>query len=321
MNVSTKSTLQDGSQPSEKFCEICLDEENSLPLVGAQSCCHAFCRPCWITWLEQYEQLQRTTLPQCPKCRAEMSTSVVEGILQRPLAPRSSPTLVVDLDEFTKTALEEMGARACPNCSVPIIKVEGCCAMQCLCGQRFCMTCLALRGCEHLTGIDAWYDNVTAQEHETLERVEQLATPAELQLNFRNFLERTRRNEESEYWQHFHTWRADLMIEEIDASWRWEAGRPFNPPGVPLRADFPENEEREKQKIRWKEDWSELELQIKQAWQRQDLVESLTFLFDNVQWQPFDLLVIDQVPTLLPSINLRNYLCRQIQESWLHDAY
>lgn len=306
---------------NEMYCEICLDEDSSstLSLVTAVSCGHAFCRPCWTTWLEQCEQQHcSTNLPKCPKCRTTLPTTLVEGILQRPFAPRqandehiSDRRVVEEEDEFTKTALQEMGARPCPNCAVPIVKVQGCCAMQCLCGQRFCFTCLAPRGCEHvLRHATEWYDNITGLEHADEDRVQELANPAELQHNLRNYLERTRRNESSKFWQDYRQWVSDLIYLQAYARWRLKNNRFRLIPRVrPASPDFPENVVRLQQQSVWNDSFSDdLELQVRQAWQRQALVDALKYLIDNVMWRATGQ---DVVSDILPSTQLRSHLCRQ----------
>lgn len=299
--MEMQSTMQE-----DMCCEICLEVVtldltlSPLILIPAVVCRHAFCRSCWMTWLEQCEQ-QRFSLPHCPKCRISLPLEVVEGILQRPFEPSrntiNSESRVVDddhdMDEFTKTALEEMGVRHCPYCSVPIVKETGCDAMQCLCGQRFCFKCGAAHSCDHVGWYDEWYNNITGYDEEPRP---ELANLAELRLNMRNYLERKRRNAASLFWEKFWEWRAELVYEQMSAPWLIAATRQVyalhahQNNNLIVEQDYPENVERRKIQSLLENDPSLLECYVTQAFRREALVEQLTFvLVHSSAWPTQDI--------------------------------
>lgn len=133
-----------------RSCPICYEDADTMaaPLLSTTHCCKAdYCLACWQVWLEQCER--NGTKTACPGCRTELTDEIVEKLLGRPPRKQSEDTEPdirvsedeVSIDEFTRTYLESNNFMQCGNCGFWIEKTEGCAAMICLCGHRFCYEC------------------------------------------------------------------------------------------------------------------------------------------------------------------------------------
>ena len=146
-------------------CPICMEElvvgRRPVTLTG---CNHTFCSPCAQTWFEHQEQTyssssnnnnptQTSPIINCPQCRQCVKNDDIIQVLgrraqqqqqQRPVDSNiTSPPSTSDqpMDEFTRTYLEEQGAKQCPDCGIWILLENGCNHMMCRCGCRFCYCC------------------------------------------------------------------------------------------------------------------------------------------------------------------------------------
>jgi len=121
---------------------------------------------CWKLWLETCETNKAKAT--CPGCRQELQNDVVENVLGRAWETVSSPPIAPDImDEFTETWMQNHQVMQCQNCGARIKKTEGCSAIMCLCGYRFCWCCELPPGdcgCGNCDDIGDFYDN-TLQAH------------------------------------------------------------------------------------------------------------------------------------------------------------
>ena len=137
---------------------------------------HWFCKQCIRQYLTQCENDRKQRPVKCPYdgCSVNLSDNVVKEILQRPYQPKvwyeddamisvkkvSTVSEVAnenenenekkenneDDDENDHDAqfyqwISKQDHMQCHNCNVYITREEGCEAMQCLCGWRFCFYC------------------------------------------------------------------------------------------------------------------------------------------------------------------------------------
>ncbi|CAB9524116.1 expressed unknown protein [Seminavis robusta] len=151
-------------------CIICLQESIASPLALA-GCGHEFCKGCLEQWFEKFDY-ETAVAPNCPKCRTDASQKDIENVLGRSLkrsdatmstSSSQEPTLgTTEIDAFTRTYLEDAGAKQCPDCGVWIVKEEGCDNMKCRCGCCFCFACAPeICTCGML---GTYYDNVLGRE-------------------------------------------------------------------------------------------------------------------------------------------------------------
>ena len=199
---------------SEKQCMICFDTQASVGhgLVCADtsraSCSHWTCRPCLETYLKHCENDRKTT-PLCPHpdCQVAIATELAKDVLGRAYTPKIwlhsqsklDTTQAKDMEgdeekkqeeegellnnddkTFTKWLAEnEEQVQQCEHCNVWIYREDGCEAMQCLCGYRFCWDCkMSTSKCECGWRVSDFYDNIRRKEG--LGRDEELATEAAL---------------------------------------------------------------------------------------------------------------------------------------------
>jgi len=143
-----------------KACCVCYDEETAeTRLLNVTGCQHQLCHACYETWLKQCER-QFKTVPQCPDCKQETSVWQAAYVLSRayevaqPVRDRDEESL----DKALQTWLIEHECKQCAHCGAYIEREDGCDAVMCLCGYRFCWTCEDLDECqcEHYD----FYDNV-----------------------------------------------------------------------------------------------------------------------------------------------------------------
>ena len=132
---------------------------------------HWFCKQCIRQYLIQCENDRKQGPVKCPYdgCSVYLADTVVKEILQRPYQPKvwyeNNATITdekVSTDEVVKEDekkdinededendddaafydwISKQDHMQCENCNVYIIREEGCEAMQCLCGWRFCYDC------------------------------------------------------------------------------------------------------------------------------------------------------------------------------------
>ena len=159
-------------------CSICYDPKTTM--ITLTRCKHAFCRLCLQTWLHQRQSLSEASrinnvTPSlgsplneycCPQCRQIIDGHDIEReqLLVLPVATTllhpTQDTIVGELEDvvdsgtaneeeeddieaLTMDWLRENGAVQCGNCRSWIVREDGCDAMICLCGFRFCWTCAA----------------------------------------------------------------------------------------------------------------------------------------------------------------------------------
>jgi len=165
-------------------CCVCYEEETAeTRLLKITDCQHRLCHSCYKTWLKQCER-ESMTVPRCPECKKESSVLQAMHVLGRsyeaaqPLCDRNEESL----EHTLHTWLDENGCKQCAHCGVYIERVDGCDAIMCLCGYRFCWWCeLTSCDCEH----EDFYDNV--RRHDTTE-VPPIASKEELQ-DLKRFLQ------------------------------------------------------------------------------------------------------------------------------------
>lgn len=131
-----------------------------------------------------------------------MNEKVITGVLGREYKPIGCNNNVQqdEVDEFTQTLLEQMGVRQCGNCGAQILREEGCRAMQCICGFRFCFECtrpIDQCECDSGRGLNgfAYFDNVTGVEGGFYDVPPLVAEPEQV-LNLRDFLSHAREREQ-----------------------------------------------------------------------------------------------------------------------------
>ncbi|CAB9513859.1 ERGIC and golgi 2 [Seminavis robusta] len=222
-------------------CLICLEDNactgfSLVQLNDESKCRHSVCRACLRHYLVQSENDRRTNA-NCPEpdCRAQMLQSVVEDILGRSYSPKvwipgkvgEEKAQKEDPEESLERWLRENGAQQCLNCNVWITREEGCDAMQCLCGWRFCWECVApIRTskdeidvciCGH-SNTD-FYDNILNDEG--LGVAPRLATLEELR-DMAAFYERRKDEDNSdEYMSNYDRSEVEsyAVDEELDSEW------------------------------------------------------------------------------------------------------
>jgi len=183
-----------GSNVTHPACTIIITLE--------ASCSHQFCGSCLEMFLQTCES-HGVSAPSCPSCRQFISKEEMAIILGREYKPAGSDNIInhytnnnQDIDEFTRTLLQELGVRQCGNCGAQILREEGCRAMQCICGFRFCIECaqpLDQCQCEDGRGLRNFnfFDNVTGIEEYHGNTPPPVAEADEID-NLRDFMDRTR---------------------------------------------------------------------------------------------------------------------------------
>ena len=142
-------------------------------------------------------------MPTCPSCRQRLVhvDKDITKSLGREYVPAGSISDHRDdndqIDEFTLTLLEEMGVRQCGNCGAQVLREEGCRAIQCICGFRFCYECShPMDRCTCVDGLGnfAFFDNLIGTEGEFRDIPPPVATGEDL-THFREFIDRSRERE------------------------------------------------------------------------------------------------------------------------------
>ena len=156
--TTTTTTTTSTSTSTMGCCPICMEElvveQRPVTLTG---CNHTFCSPCAQSWFEHQEKTysgnnpaQTTPIINCPHCRQCVNEDDIIQVLGRRAQERpvdsnntTTPSSASDqpMDEFTRTYLEEQGAKQCPDCGIWILLEDGCNHMMCRCGCRFCYCC------------------------------------------------------------------------------------------------------------------------------------------------------------------------------------
>jgi len=183
-------------------CPICFEEfssktEGNGSIISLEICSHRFCVDCFLVFLKTCEG-NGTTMPRCPSCRRGLAAREITRILGREYTPAGCNRYLRDdeeqIDEFTLTLLQEMGVRQCGNCGAQIFREEGCRAVQCLCGYRFCYECtLPMDQCSCNDGVNnfAFFDNLVGVEVEFCDVPPPVASEEDI-VNLRAFIDRSR---------------------------------------------------------------------------------------------------------------------------------
>ena len=161
--------------PMEKFhlwCAICCDNMALDKLVVLDCCTDVFCQACLKRWLMDRENMFKRTA-ECPSCQQAMSEKDVVAVLGRSYQPaepalRKNEPIPQDLQKWLDD--NDGDCKQCDNCGIFIQREEGCDAMMCLCGYRFCWLCMV--SAEDDEGCDCdhcqYYDNVRGFDTEEL---------------------------------------------------------------------------------------------------------------------------------------------------------
>lgn len=146
---------------SQASCQICEESRSDgvfFIRVGIESggehfkkhaCDHKFCQDCLQGWVRSCLSSMAWAI-NCPAdgCSFKLYpddvsriTSEEEGeIFRARIASDYTTRLDHEDDDFRLWAQEN--AKRCPRCSVLLIRYEGCSAMACTCGTRFCYNCV-----------------------------------------------------------------------------------------------------------------------------------------------------------------------------------
>lgn len=199
--MTTTNTTTSNTTTME--CMICLEDRaiggSVIPMdADSQTCAHFSCDECFQKYFIECEQ-QRKPTPICPHpgCQAIINPTTIEKILGRSYKPmvwnlskeaEGQNDDNHDSNDDSDTVLfqkwlKENEAQQCSNCKVYIVREEGCDAIQCLCGYRFCWTCKGAEcNCGHCES--EYFDNIWRDED--LEEIPVVATPEDL-MNFKEF--------------------------------------------------------------------------------------------------------------------------------------
>lgn len=177
-----------------KTCTVCYERKVTVKLA----CKHAFCEACLKTW---FQTLMGPDSLTCPDCRSDVEkTEVIERFGQDFLdslvqAQQEQQPRPDEIDELTAAYLERQDLAQCKNCGFWIEKIDGCDAIVCLCGHRFCFVCGDLEDCQCGHEAGDYYDNILEQE--TAAMAEREASMDEL-FDLREFIERYQMEAEEE---------------------------------------------------------------------------------------------------------------------------
>mmetsp|Transcript_6536 Transcript_6536/g.11866 ORF Transcript_6536/g.11866 Transcript_6536/m.11866 type:complete len:246 (+) Transcript_6536:93-830(+) len=188
-------------------CEICFDTQdemtpsNELIFVHCfdqETDVHWFCRLCTRMYLFQCENDRKEGPLVCPHdgCSTTLSEILVKEVLQRPYRPKvwyggpqqeQPPNNNNVSDDENDLAfhqwIAEQDYMQCQNCQAYIMRDEGCGAMQCLCGWRFCFECKTPihddSVCDCFYEAHDFYDNILKSEG--MDQAPTVATQDELQ--------------------------------------------------------------------------------------------------------------------------------------------
>jgi len=132
-------------------CGICMDEKS----LQALDCGHAYCKDCLAGHIRVHYTDKRGILDQtpCPNCKAPISRDTIESVTDndqdilaaydQASAERKKPKKPGELDEESNRVMRNLGAKPCPQCRIPVEKIDGCNYIHCRCGHEFCHYCLA----------------------------------------------------------------------------------------------------------------------------------------------------------------------------------
>mmetsp|Transcript_2825 Transcript_2825/g.4093 ORF Transcript_2825/g.4093 Transcript_2825/m.4093 type:complete len:277 (-) Transcript_2825:410-1240(-) len=231
-------TMLSLKQQPPPTCLICLEAQDTPPQQQQQqqlvslcdASCHKVCRDCFKNYLVHCEDDRKNTVV-CPhpNCSSHVSRDTMRTVLGRDYCPKvwEITTKEEKLDQDLSEWLRDNEARECMHCHAWIVREDGCDAMQCLCGWRFCWECRTPvknydsdnddddddEGfCSCGFGHDEFYDNVL--EREGTRPPKQLATTHDLE-HFAAFSEqrRARYNSDSD---DYDRWDSDSDWEEYE---------------------------------------------------------------------------------------------------------
>ena len=202
---------------SQNQCMICFDTETQVNqglVMCANDCKHWICRPCLKTYLIHCENNRKTTaVCPHPDCQVVVRTELIQEVLERAYTPKVWQKMsnqdnddgeekkgedeLVDDSDFAKWLTEnENEVQQCEHCSVWIYRDDGCYAMQCLCGYRFCWECkMACSKCDCGWDVGDFYDNI--RRIEGLGRKEELANADDLD-NFASYYQRKEQGDDDD---------------------------------------------------------------------------------------------------------------------------
>ena len=134
--------------------------------------------------------------PVCPECKDPIDAAIAYKVLGRKYqADEPKKSDLINTDKELERWLKENDCKECQNCGNFIERAEGCAALMCLCGSRFCWECEVAYDhgdkcdCDH----DCFFDNVLMDDSEDIPK---LATSDDLE-NMKIYLH-GRREEEIE---------------------------------------------------------------------------------------------------------------------------
>lgn len=163
--------LVSAMESSQHFiCPICMDPMVEISKSGnpsssnmwfaplrknehwsSQPCGHACCRSCMKMWAETAINDQKVNI-RCPApaCSYSLFDHDVQALVSPMAFERLQEHRNADYLKHLKSALKEdvrlnkwlkSHCRPCPDCHVIVSRSEGCDAMQCVCGTKFCYAC------------------------------------------------------------------------------------------------------------------------------------------------------------------------------------
>lgn len=168
---SVKDALASAMKNSDTFtCPICMDPMIELSACGnpcaskmwfaplhknehwsSQPCGHACCRSCMQMWAETAINDQKVSV-RCPapNCSYSLFDHDVKALVSAQAFERYQEHKNTDYLKHLRASLKQdvhlkswlkSNARPCPDCHVIVSRYEGCDAMTCVCGTRFCYQC------------------------------------------------------------------------------------------------------------------------------------------------------------------------------------
>ena len=218
---TTHDTNASMTTMENKRCMICFedgttaDNPNGNFLIRTEACHHWTCRSCLETYLKHRENDRKATaVCPDPDCQVMIQADLAKEILGRAYTPkvwekcsaamtasatsRDKKKKEEELDNERAFAkwLSDNPVQQCEHCDAWISRVDGCEAMQCLCGYRFCWDCqMAADQCDCGWCISEFYDNI--RRDEGMGRDLELATEEEL-ANFAEFYQRKECSDDDE---------------------------------------------------------------------------------------------------------------------------
>lgn len=149
-------------------CSICCENQLEPLHVFSSRCGHGCCKVCIRRWIEK-EETTGQVLPTCPFCRCNLDDEAVITVIGRNFLPKGTTGLnctnnaAHEMDDLTMQFIQEQ-TRPCPCCGIPIMKLDGCDLMECLCGFRYCYACGSPRAqCDCTPAHHYFWDNILDQ--------------------------------------------------------------------------------------------------------------------------------------------------------------